>query len=294
MAEEVDFTTAMASIDDDLEGACRAAALKALAGTRRSPRLCIMLTDGLNGQRALEVVRSVLPADVVVIGGGSSGERVGQRPSYQFSNDQVVENGVAILLLSGTFAFSYAVGTGLRGIGPRGTVTRSDYGVIQEIDGRPAGDFIAGYVDAAGPATFGNPLAVRPAGATEPYLRVMLGQDPDSGAVYVPGRVPAGSTVQITTASTDEIVDATGDTNSPRRCGLPTDGNAQRRAALLVCGTPLPAGTRTSQEVAEARALLPPDLPLVGMYCGGEIAPVDDTTTSRFLNETFVALLLGS
>jgi len=46
--------------------------------------------------------------------------------------------------------------------------------------------------------------------------------------------------------------------------------------------------------VAEARALLPENLPLVGMYCGGEIAPVDDSGISRFLNETFVALLLGT
>ena len=53
-------------------------------------------------------------------------------------------------------------------------------------------------------------------------------------------------------------------------------------------------GTRTKQEVAEARACLPDDLPMLGMYCVGEIAPVDDTNTSHFLNETFVALLLGS
>jgi hypothetical protein len=52
-------------------------------------------------------------------------------------------------------------------------------------------------------------------------------------------------------------------------------------------------GTRTSQEVAEARAVLPDDVPLIGMYCGGEIAPVEDTNTSRYLNETFVVLLLG-
>jgi hypothetical protein len=294
VADEVDFTTGMASNVVDLEGACRAAAEQALAGTHRTPRLCIMLTDGLNGQRALEVVRSVLPDDVVVIGGGSSGQRVGQRPSFQFSNDQVVENGVAILLLSGAFVFSYAVGTGLRGIGPRGTVTRSEYGVIEEIDGKPAAEFIAGYVDEAGPSTYGNPLAVRPAGSTEPYLRVMLRQDPETGAVYVPGQVPVGSTVQITTASTDEIVEATGDTIRRAVEAFPTTATPTG-ALLFSCAVRrFLLGTRTRQEVTEARALLPSNLPLVGMYCGGEIAPVDDSHTSRFLNETFVAVLLGS
>jgi hypothetical protein len=294
VADNVDFTTGMASIQVDLEGACRAAAEQALAATARRPRLCIMLTDGLDGQRTLEAVRRALPDDVVVIGGGSSGKTVGRRPSFQLCNDHVIENGLAILLFSGAFAFSFAVGTGLRPIGPRGTVTRAEYGVIHEIDGKPAADFIAGYVDAAGPATYGNPLAIRAEGADEPYLRVMLRQDPVTGAVSVPGEVPAGSSVQITTASTDEIVRASGDT--VRRATEAFPAGATPSAALLFsCAVrKFLLGTRTGQEVTEARALLPADLPLVGMYCGGEIAPVDGTNTSRFLNETFVALLLGS
>ena len=294
VADSVDFTTGMASIAVDLEGACIRAVEEALAATARRPRLCIMLTDGLDGQRTLEAVRGALPDDVVVIGGGASGKTVGRRPSFQFCNDDVIEDGVALLLLSGEFAFSFAVGTGLRPIGPSGTVTRAEYGLIHEIDGRPAEQFIAGYVDDPGPATYGNPLAVRAQGATEPYLRVMLHKDPATGALAVPGEVPAGSTVQITTASTDEIVRASGDTVR-RATESFVPGRTLSGAMLFSCATRrFLLGTRTGQEVTEARALLPENLPLVGMYCGGEIAPVDDTNTSRFLNETFVALLLGS
>lgn len=294
VADSVDFTTGMASIETDLEGACRDAVQDALAATIRLPRLCIMLTDGLDGQRTLEAVRRALPDDVVVIGGGSSGKTVGRRPSFQFANDHVIENGVALLLLSGEFSFSFAVGTGLRGIGPSGTVTRAGYGQIHEIDGKPAAQFVAGYVDDPGPATYGNPLAVRAQGTTEPYLRVMLRKDPTTGALDVPGEVPAGSTVQITTASTDEIVQASGDTIRRAAAAFPA-GHSPSAALLFSCATRrFLLGTRTKQEVAEACALLPDDLPLIGMYCGGEIAPVDDTNTSRFLNETFVALLLGS
>ncbi|HEY7828171.1 MAG TPA: FIST N-terminal domain-containing protein [Candidatus Limnocylindrales bacterium] len=294
VADSVDFTTGMASIEVDLEGAARAAAERALGATSKRPRLCLMLADGLSGQRALEAVRAALPDDVVVVGGGSSGRTVGTRPSFQFSNEAVVENGLALLLLSGEFAFSVAVGTGLRPIGPVGTVTRSGEGVIDEIDGRPAAEFIADYVDAAGPATYGNPLAVRSVGSAEPYLRVMLRQDAATGALSVPGSVPVGSTVQITTASTDEIVRASGDT--VRRAAEAFPAGATPAAALLFsCAVRrFLLGSRTAQEVIEARALLPGDLPLVGMYCGGEIAPVDDGNVSRFLNETFVAVLLGS
>ena len=294
VSDNVEFTTGMASIETDLARACQQAVAHALAETREQSRLCLMLTDGLDGQRTLEAVRSALPEDVVVIGGGASGKTVGRRPSFQFCDEEVVENGLVFMLLSGEFSFSFAVGTGLRPIGPRGTVTSSEYGAIHEIDGRPAGDFIAGYVDDPGPATYGNPLAVRAQGATEPYLRVMLRRDPDTGALAVPGEVPAGSTVQITTASTDEIVRASGDTVRRATELFPPDRTLSG-ALLFSCATRrFLLGRRTGQEVAEAKALLPENLPLIGMYCGGEIAPVDDTKTSRFLNETFVALLLGS
>ena len=43
-----------------------------------------------------------------------------------------------------------------------------------------------------------------------------------------------------------------------------------------------------------ARSELGPSVPLAGLYCYGEIGPVDGATTSRFFQETFVALLLGT
>ena len=35
-------------------------------------------------------------------------------------------------------------------------------------------------------------------------------------------------------------------------------------------------------------------MPLAGLYCYGEIGPVAGDGTSRFFNETFVTLLLGT
>ena len=245
-------------------------------------------------ERSRQFARA-LPDDVVVIGGGSSGQTVGRRPSFQFSNDQ--RRGERARGSCSSRATSRSPSRSVRAsgpIGPSGTVTRSEYGIIHEIDGKPAAEFIAGYVDVAGPATYGNPLAVRAIGATEPYLRVMLSQDPTSGALSVPGEVPVGSTVQITTASTDEIVQASGDTVRRAMEAFPS-GATPTAALLFSCAVRrFLLGTRTAQEVASCAQRAPGRLPLIGMYCGGEIAPVDDTPTSRFLNETFVALLLGS
>jgi hypothetical protein len=198
-----------------------------------------------------------------------------------------------ILLLSGPLAVSVAVASGSRPIGPRGTVTRSSYGLIEEIDDRPASEFIAGYLDQPGPATFGNPLAVRDDPDKEPYLRVLLGRDDQTGALFIPGQAPIGAQVQLTTATTDELVNAAGD--SVRRALDDFPDEATPTAALVFsCAVrKFLLGSRTSLELDGARALLGSTLPVAGMYCVGEIAPVSRATASSFHNESFVTVLLG-
>ena len=294
-ADAVDLTAGVGSgVEADLEGASRAAVEQAMAQTDKAPKLCVLFTDGIDGQRALEAVRRALPEDVVVVGGGASGVTLspGQQ-NFKFYNDSVVEDGLVLLLFSGSLAYSFSVGTGLRPIGPQGTVTRSDYGVIHEIGGRPAGVFVAEYVNVSGPATFGNPLAVREEGSPDWYLRVMLSQDAATGSLRITGTAPEGSVVQLTSASADEVVAAAGDSVRRARAAFPT-GATPSAALFFSCATrKFLLGTRTGQELAAARSLLPADTPVVGMYCTGEIAPVGSGPASRFLNESFVTVLLG-
>ena len=295
-SDTVGFTTAAATWPPGgVEEACRRAVSEMLAATDQPPRLCIMVADALDGQLALEAVRRALPDEAVLVGGGSSGVNLGAPlPSYQVSDDQVIERGMALLLLSGPLAFSVAVGTGLRPVGPTGVVTRSVYGRIEEIDGRPATAFTAGYLDVAGPATFGNPLTIREAGAAASYLRVLRAEDRATGSLEVVGSVPVGATVQLTTATSDEIVAATADTVRRAVEDFPT-GATPSGALIFSCAVrKFLLGTRTGQELGEARSGLPADLPVAGMYCTGEIAPVGDALMTRFLNETFVTVLLGA
>ena len=65
---------------------------------------------------------AALPEGTVLVGGASSGVTLGApMPSYQACDDDVLEHGLALLLLSGPLAFSVAVGTGLRPVGPTGS-----------------------------------------------------------------------------------------------------------------------------------------------------------------------------
>jgi hypothetical protein len=53
-------------------------------------------------------------------------------------------------------------------------------------------------------------------------------------------------------------------------------------------------GSKTRTEAEYMRAVLGPSIPTCGMYCFGEVGPVKGAATSRYFNETFVTLLLGT
>lgn len=53
-------------------------------------------------------------------------------------------------------------------------------------------------------------------------------------------------------------------------------------------------GTRVKEEHQLAEQFLGSELPNMGFYAYGEISPFTGQTTTRFHNETFTALLLGT
>ncbi|MEA2546028.1 MAG: hypothetical protein QOI09_1301 [Chloroflexota bacterium] len=297
-SDDVDITVGLGGrLADDVAAACRSAANQALAATKKDPKLCIVLTEGLarDPQLVLEGMGKALPPDVVVVGGASAQRDFASTSAgYQFCGDLIIQNGIAALLFSGPIAFSTAIGTGWRTLGAVGTVTRSEAGAVNEIDGRPALEFLARYLDASGPAAFGNPLSVVEAGASESYLRAIQGSDPASGSILLTGEVPVGATVQLTTADTDEIIAGTKAALAQARAHFPA-GATPEAALIFSCAIrQYLLGSRTRVEADLARSEYGASIPLAGMYCYGEIGPIKGAETSRFLQETFVTLLLGT
>ena len=286
-----------AGLGNDVDAACRAAAAQALAGTDLEPRVCIVLTEGfvVDPQLTLDAMARALPAGVVIVGGTSSRrDFVTVTPTYQFCAGQVVQDGLSVLLFSGPVVFSTAVGTGWRTIGATGTVTRSEYGAVHEIDGRPALEFLARYLDVTGPASYGNPLAVVEAGAGESYLRAIQGSKPASGSIILAGSIPVGAVVQLTTADIDDILAGTRAALEQASAEFPAGGQPEAALIFSCAVRKFLLGSRTRVEAELARSALGPTVPLAGLYCYGEIGPIRGTASSRFLNETFVTLLLGT
>jgi hypothetical protein len=296
-SDSIDVTVGLGTgLGNDVDAACRSAASQALAATRRDPKVCVVLTEGfvVDPQLTLDAMARALPDGVVIVGGGSSRRDLGRTPTYQFCNDRVAQDGVAMLMFSGPIAYAATIGTGWRTVGATGTVTRSIHGVVHEIDGRPAVEFLARYLDVTGPASYGNPLAVVEVGSDESYLRAILGSDPVVGSLILYGSVPVGATVQLTTANTEDILAGTKDALARARSEFPV-GSRPEAVLMFSCSVRrFLLGSRTKVEAELSRAEFGSSMPMAGMYCSGEIGPVRGAATSRFLNETFVTLLLGT
>jgi hypothetical protein len=297
-ADDADITTGLGTgLGIDVDRACRQAAAQALTATRREPRVCVVLAEGFaaDPQVTLEAMARALPDGVVIVGGGSARRNLGMlTPTYQFRDELVSEDGVAVILFSGAIAHSIAVGTGFRPLGATGTVTDAERGLVRTIDGRPATEFLAPYLDVTGPASFGNPLAVVERGAERSYLRAIIGSDPMTGAVSLFGSVPVGATVQLTTTNPEDILAGTRDALARVSADFPAGARPEAALIFSCMVRKFLLGTRTRVEAEMARDQLGAAIPMAGLYCAGEIGPVPGVGASRFLNETFVTLLLGT
>jgi hypothetical protein len=280
--------------------AARQAVAEATAKTTLPPRLCIVLSTigGVEASVILAALRTALGPGVAILGGGAapgdpSTEGDGAS-SREFAGDVLTGDALTILLFAGPVAFSYGVETGWRGVGPRATITRtSDAGVL-EIDGRPALEFYERYVG-AGPPPIANPLAVfEGSGSDRFYLRTPIAYDRDHGSIGFFGAVPEGASVQLTMAGTDEIFEGAKASFADALARFP-EGARPDAALLFSCATrKYLLGTRAGREIEIAREVLGDAMPIGGIYCMGEIAPMASADGSRFHNATMVSVLLGS
>jgi hypothetical protein len=295
-SDTVEFGSGLGSgLGDDSAAACQAAVDQALASMTTAPRVCIVLQEAFvaDPPHVVDALARMLPRGLPILGGTSArSDFATTTPTYQFRNEDVATDGIAIMLFGGDINVSTAVGLGFKTIGPTGKVTAADDSSIQQIDGRPATEFLHRYMDATGPAAYANPLAVLEDEAEEFYLRVILPSDPGSGVLMTAGSVPVGARVQLTTADTDEVLAGTRDALERALAAFPR-GRRPDAAVIFSCAVrKFLLGSRTHIEAELARQVLG-DVPPIGLYCYGEVGPLRGASTSRFLNETFVSLLLG-
>jgi class 3 adenylate cyclase len=278
------------------------AASRALGGPAK---LAIVLPDAalsFTGESVLANVARLVGPNVPVVGGlPGDGGRLKQ--TFQVFGDRVVSGAIAILLVGGDVEPVVVTRSGWVPIGQTAVATKTKGPVLEEINGRPAIEYLKRYVsDVDDPSTLAMyPLALLEgtlglANASKYFvIRSPFSYDKASGAVTYGGTIPEGASVQLVKGTRDDIIAGAHDAAETLVARLA--GRSPSCMLFFSCaGRKLMLGLDTKREIATMLSGLGESVPVAGFYSYGEIGPLDSTDEAlrapRFHNTTLVLCAL--
>ena len=220
------------------------------------------------------------------IGGQASGARqVGGTALYL--GNQVYHSGCITLALTGNIEVDMLVSQGCRPIGDPLFVTAAHENLVRELDGRSPRDVLSELFErlpASDRDLFSQALHLGMAMRTDAneftpgdfLIRGILGMDPQSGALWVSANLPANSVVQFhlrDAAASAMDLERTLTTYKASHLVQPDAG-----ALLFSChGRGIGLYGQADHDCNAFRRLVA-DLPIGGVFCNGEIGPIQNAT----------------
>jgi hypothetical protein len=251
------------------------------------------LVAGLEGQLNLD---HLLP-----LVGGTAGDNLEFKRTYQYANDQVVSDGVAWALLSGQARIAWAVNHSCVPVGIEHKVTRCEGNVIYEIDDRPAVEVVKDYVTEAGIEDWAGTVLTLPLGFKIPghmqdydeyIIRGMVGgKDDTTGSVTIPTEVSEGTSIWLTRRDYEKL--AHGVERAAEEIKTQLGEEPARLVFQFDCAARGKAILREQQKLQLLKMLrqqVGPEVPWLGFYTFGEIAPVGER--NYFHNYTVVLTVI--
>ncbi|MBE9032250.1 FIST C-terminal domain-containing protein [filamentous cyanobacterium LEGE 11480] len=256
-------------------------------------KLCITLPDGIETgtEPALRQLQQLLPAGLPIVGGRAA-DQFRFEQTYQFFQGEVLQNSLPVLLFYGDLQVAHGVASGWQPLSAKALVTKSDGSIVHEIDGQPATDFFRRYLNDR-PITGEYPLAVFEDAASDRfYLRAANQLADVPGSILFMGEVPEQSTVQLTHATSDQIISAA--QTSIEQAVNDYPGCQPSAVLLFSCAARRwLLGNRAAAEYELLHQSLGREIPTIGFYANGEIGPLRRDHDTFCHQETLVTVLLG-
>lgn len=260
----------------------------------------MVMADGLTGALT-EVVQSLADelGPLCPLVGGGAGDNLKFLKTVQFINDDIRSDALAAALLDAEAPLGIGVGHGWKPAGNPLVVTRAVGNIVYEIDGRPAFDIYKEvWAEAApdlsaetfGAFAMGHPIGM-PLGAGEYLIRDPLQVQEDGSIVFV-ATVPENAVVHMMHGDLDDLYAAARDAAQQALDAL----EGQPPAAIIVfncISRLLIMGEQAMVEVEHIRDVVGPDVPLIGMFSFGEIAPPAESGLAVLHNKTVVLCALA-
>jgi hypothetical protein len=223
------------------------------------------------------------------IWGGGAGNNLNLgKPTYQYCDDEVVSDAISYALLSGEARPAWAIGHSLIPIGGERIVTRSQDNVIYEIDGKPATEVLKEYLpeDALTEDrdwlryAISLALSFRAPSYMKDEEYVVRGVPQLSltdGSITVQTEVQEGTSIWFSSRDKEKIT--TGFDRMAAQIKEQLDGAKPELVFQFECVTRGKLMFREQEKLQLLRRFrqsVGPDVPWVGFYTIGEIAPVEE------------------
>jgi hypothetical protein len=223
------------------------------------------------------------------IWGGGAGNNLNLgKPTYQYCDDEVVSDAISYALLSGEARPAWAIGHSLIPIGGERIVTRSQDNVIYEIDGKPATEVLKEYLpeDALTEdrdwlryaislaLSFRAPSYVKD---EEYVVRGVPQLSLTDGSITVQTEVQEGTSIWFSSRDKEKIT--TGFDRMAAQIKEQLDGAKPELVFQFECVTRGKLMFREQEKLQLLRRFrqsVGPEVPWVGFYTIGEIAPVEE------------------
>jgi PAS domain S-box-containing protein len=273
--------------------AVKSAVEQAKKGLTQQASLCLALPDGYN--RTFDPIMKRLNQELghgCPVFGGAAGTLWHEKDAiFQFYNDEILQDAIPIMVFGGPLEYAFSIANSWKPVGKRARVTASQGRTVNRIEDFTAIDFYRHYLgDHTEPARE-FVLAVYEENSERFYLRAPITYNPD-GSINFSESIPEGSTVQLTEAIREFLID---DTKASVKHLSATSGEFHPAFGLAFsCAFRKDIlGTQVGEELRILQDHLPAQLPVSGFYSFGEIAPLVKGQDSFFHGATLVTLLVG-
>lgn len=268
------------------------------------PKTVLVLYDGLvsNGDNIIKGAEDVLGKEVSLVGGGA-GDDSQFKQTNLYLGGKLLSNIVLGIGFFGNFSCGAGARHGLAPISRGYRVTKAKGNIIFEIEDKPAFEMYKQYLkdEIAALEAKSEPIAkitvMYPLGIHAPneegyLIRAVLAANED-GSIVLPGEIQEGTEVFIMIGNTEEgLAAAQGATElALQRLG----GKLVKAAFIFDCNTrKIWLLSERQKEIEITKKLLGENVPIVGFYTYGELAPFGEKiTTCSYHNTVDVIFLLA-
>jgi hypothetical protein len=268
--------------------------------------LFVSLLEGLTGNGAAIVrgFKTVLGEHFPIIG-GSAGDDFAFKKTFVYFQDQVLNDAVIGIGLSGKFSWGLGVKHGWESIGLPMEVTKSEGAVIKELDNKPALSIYQDYFGKRAEELIKEPIAkmayTYPLGRTIKDSSELLIVDVvianEKGEITCAAEVPEGSEIRLMLGDPEKAIQAAKEAAENALSQL--NGATPKAIFIFDCmARHKLLGAQVNEEIQAVQNVLGKETPLIGFYTYGEQAPLGgninpNICNSAFHNETICLLVLG-